>query len=524
MGSLFCGKQGATLDLRMEYFNFIKRNILFGVIFITGGAILIIETVATRVLAPHFGNTIFTFSSVIGVILAALSFGYYVGGRVADRWPSAGLFYALIIGGGVATLVMRVLIDTVVPTISQQFSLIWGPLILSVLLFLVPSFLLAMLSPFVITLQKHRLQDEGVGQVSGKVFFWSTFGSIAGVLLSGFYLIPRFGITHIITTVGSFLLGIGFLGFFVNTLLGSASVRRLVAVVMLLLIVVSGTVAYTQQAEVSDSVLYRDDGMYQRITVREKNNLRLLQLDGRVSGGTMVDSDASAFDYTEYYKLYKMVRGTPQKVFVAGGGVYAIPRSLSRELPRTEVHVSEIEPSLDELAKKYFGLDDTARIITHETDARRWLKDTSQDFDFIFEDVYGALYAVPSHLITKEFFMLIRNRLSNGGIFVANVIGQPSNITPPSLLYSAVKTFRSIFPNSYFFVEDARGVHKNVLLVAVKGESIPLLSRLKESEDSFLRKLPQKAMSVEEETLKNHRIFTDNYAPVDFYVSRSYTK
>ncbi|PIQ91385.1 MAG: hypothetical protein COV70_03940 [Parcubacteria group bacterium CG11_big_fil_rev_8_21_14_0_20_39_22] len=188
---------------------FIKRNIIPFSVFITGACVLIIEIVAVRVLSPHYGNTIFTVSSVISVILAALSLGYYIGGKFADRYPSVKLFWAIVMTSGFFVIVFHFIGIVILPTLSVQFSIISGPAISSVLLFLFPAFLLGTLSPYAIKIQSVIVPNQGIGSISGKIFFWSTFGSISGSLLAGFVLIPRFGIDDIFIYTGIVLFILG---------------------------------------------------------------------------------------------------------------------------------------------------------------------------------------------------------------------------------------------------------------------------------------------------------------------------
>ena len=145
---------------------------------LAGMAVLIIEITAIRMLAPFFGNSIFTISSVIGIILAALGLGYYLGGTLADRKPSAAWFFSLIVIAGFSVLLLQFLNAVLLPGIAYKLSLIDGPLIVSFLMFFLPALFLAMLSPFAITLLHAREAGKGVGNASGLVFFWSTLGSI----------------------------------------------------------------------------------------------------------------------------------------------------------------------------------------------------------------------------------------------------------------------------------------------------------------------------------------------------------
>ena len=130
---------------------------------LTGMAVLIVEITATRMLAPFFGNSIFTISSVIGIVLAALGLGYYAGGALADRRPSERWFFSLIVIAGFSILLLHLLNALLLPRIAYRLSLINGPLIVSLLMFFLPALFLAMLSPFAITLLHARASGEGVG-------------------------------------------------------------------------------------------------------------------------------------------------------------------------------------------------------------------------------------------------------------------------------------------------------------------------------------------------------------------------
>ena len=180
---------------------FIKKYSLLFTVFITGGSVLVIEVLATRILSPYFGNTIFTVSSVISIVLLALSIGYYIGGNLADKNPSEKLFYLIILASGLSVFLKYFLNIYFLPEAGYGFSIVFGPIIFSFILFFFPSLLMGTLSPFAIKLQEMRFPEAGIGGISGKVFFYSTVGSIFGSLSTGFLLIPNFGVKNIILSV-----------------------------------------------------------------------------------------------------------------------------------------------------------------------------------------------------------------------------------------------------------------------------------------------------------------------------------
>jgi predicted membrane-bound spermidine synthase len=125
----------------------LKRRLLPVAVFLTGASVLILEVVAVRVLSPYYGNTIFTVSSVISVILLALSFGYYAGGKLADRHPTLPWFFAIILVSGLVLLLFYFLGTITLPILSSVLSISVGPLVSAALLFLLPAMLLGTLSP-----------------------------------------------------------------------------------------------------------------------------------------------------------------------------------------------------------------------------------------------------------------------------------------------------------------------------------------------------------------------------------------
>lgn len=188
----------------------LKKYSLPFVVFLTGACVLVIEVVATRILSPYFGNTIFTVSSVISIVLAALSVGYYAGGKLADAYPTEKVFYSIIFMSGLGVVFLHLLTMYLLPLIGYKLSIISGPIVSAMLLFFLPSLLLGTLSPFAIKLQEKNFPQKGIGSISGEMFFWSTLGSIFGSLFTGFVLIPKFGISQIVISVAIVLIVLGF--------------------------------------------------------------------------------------------------------------------------------------------------------------------------------------------------------------------------------------------------------------------------------------------------------------------------
>lgn len=493
-----------------------RRLVIPFVVALTGACVLVIEVVATRILSPYYGNTIFTYSSVLGMVLAALSFGYYFGGRWADRKPSEGLFYGIIASSGLSVFVLHGLTLTLLPSVGYSFSMRSGPVVFSIILFFVPGLILGTLSPFGIKLQEKRFPNVGIGSLTGEIFFWSTLGSIAGSLLTGFYFIPSFGLDKIMIGVAITLLLLGII-----PLLRMGIKKKIIINFLVLALLGLGTVL-TLLVKQSSSSLFERDGIYEKIIVYDSGMngrpVRIFKQDHSISGAMYLDGDDLVAQYTKYYRLYKLFNTEIKEALVIGGGAYSVPRALILESPTVHVDVSEIEPSLFELSKKYFKLPDSNRITNSFDDGRRFLRDSTKKYDLIFSDVYYSFFSIPSHFITKEFFEVAKARLSQNGVFVGNLIGDISR-QKPSLLLSEIRTFKSVFPNSQFFAVESPGKSsaQNVMFVGYNSEQPVNLNAdsILKHEDSLIRGLHKQEISLDRFDVDAELILNDNYAPVE---------
>lgn len=498
----------------------LKYHMLPAVVFVTGACVLIVEVVAVRILSPHYGNTIFTVSSVISVILAALSLGYYAGGKLADRRPSLRWFFGIILISGLVLLVFHFLGIIILPILSINLPLTSGPLFTSLLLFFLPALLLGTLSPYAVKLQSVQLPKQGVGSVAGKIFFWSTLGSIIGSLLAGFVLIPHFGIDHIFIATGFVLFILGS----IPLMIFGFEKKRLFQSLFVFIIFTVITLSAAQQTR--GDVVYSKDGVYEKITIYDgvfgSRQTRFFQQDRSGSGAMFLDSDDPTdlvYDYTKYYSLYKIFTPNAQDALVIGGGAYSIPKALLAELPNATVDVAEIEPSLVDLAKEYFGLEDNPNLYNYTEDGRRLLRDSDKKYDLIFSDVYYSLFSIPAHFTTQEFFTIAKEKLTDDGVIIVNLIGDLSR-QQPSLIFAEIKTFQSVFPNSYFFAVESpeRTDPQNIILVGYNSNKKVDLSAasILQNQNPIISSLPDKVINLDRFDLSPYPMLTDNFSPVEY--------
>lgn len=496
----------------------LHKNFLFFSVFVTGACVLVIEIAAVRALSPYFGNTLFTVSSVISIILAALSIGYYAGGRMADREPHARRFFHIILLGGITTITAHTAGVIMLPLFGLLLSPITGPLFSALVLFFLPALVLGMLSPYAIKLASEHSPNEGVGAISGAIFFWSTLGSIAGSLAAGFFLIPNFGIDRIFLGTGAMLLMLGGIPLLI---LGDKRVHLIQAV--LFAIGLSAFAMYGTYTLWRDT-RYHKDGVYELITIRDREwsgrPARFLEQDRTSSGAMFLDTADPTdlvYDYTKYYALHELV---PQatRILVIGGGAYSIPKAFLRDLPNAVVDVVDIEPEIFALAREHFALSLDPRLANQVADGRRFLRETAESYDIIFGDAYQSLYSVPAHMMTSEFFALAKERLRPDGIFIANVIGDLST-EHDSLILAELKTFRAVFPESHFFAvrsPDDPGA-QNVIFVGYKGAAPDLDDeKIRGSQYEVVRSLRDHVIDIARFDLTDHPLLTDNFAPVEY--------
>lgn len=487
------------------------------IVFITGAAILVVEIAATRVLSPYYGNTIYAVSSIIGIILAALSLGYWRGGIEADRNPSAAVFYRIIFSAGASLVLLFLLVIAALPVSHKFFSVMTGPFVWSFVLFFLPSYLMGKCSPFAIVLAKAARPDDGLGQVTGSVFFWSTIGSITGSLATGFILIPHFGVRTILAATAAAVLLLGGIGLALN--IEKKEKRDRLFLLFIALAVLTGL--SMQKELLPEGTIFARDGLYQRLTVfdgflaTEPNApVRLFSQDSNSSSGIYLTKSGPVFGYVKYYPLYQLGSIEPARALILGAGVYSIPQLLNIDSPETIIDVVDIEPDLDKIAERYFGFSPVPEMRTHVADGRRFLYDSQEPYDLIFSDVYSSLFSMPTHFTTREFFELAKSKLSPNGVFMANIIAS-ARPAKDSLLLSEIRTMQSVFPNmTVFAVDDVRDNKiQNFVFIGMKDDRVitdDALAKIDSKVPFAAHRLDLAALN-----LPAHDMMTDDFAPIE---------
>jgi spermidine synthase len=440
-------------------------------VFVSGVASMGLEILAGRMLAPQFGSSIYTWGSIIGVFLAALSYGYYRGGRQAASQASerrlARLFLvtALYVAGLIfaGDLLLR---STAALSLPGRFAslpavtLLFGP----------PTFLLGYVSPYAAELSA----KDGLGEASGHVYAVGTVGSIVGAFATTFLLIPSLGVEQIGLVFG--LLSVG-----TAALLDRpwADRGRALGSVAVALVLVAAAGSGAAGIAVEGQVVYQTQTPYQELQVVDRGDTRTLYLDGQPhSAMDLDDPNRHVFDYTRYFHLPLLLTDDVDRVLFVGGGGFTGPKRFVADYPNVTVDVVEIDPEVVDVGKRYFGVEESDRLNVYVEGGRQYLRETNRTYDVIVLDAYRR-DKVPFQLTTVEFMRLASDRLDDDGVLFANLISAPSGAA--SKFYRAeYKTMRQVFPQVYAFPTEGGGVVQNIEVVATRDETLVTESELRE--------------------------------------------
>ena len=422
------------------------------IVFCASACSLILEIVAGRILAPVIGVSLYTWTSIIGVVLAGISAGNYLGGMTADRFPSRVTLGFILLGSAVFAIVILPLIGLVGDAFAP-LPIILRIVLLTAVLFLPVSLILGMVTPVVIKL--HLRELARTGNVVGRFYAVSTAGSILGVFLTGFVLIQWIGTRPIVLGVAIFLLGMALL-------FGDLwRVRfKLPAIAGLGMVALFTGLSLALGWVESDC---QEESNYFCIKVREReiegHRVRTLTLDQLLH--SYVAMDDPTFLVYGYEKVTADLvalqhrRNVGQNrglnaLFIGGGG-YTMPRLMEQEYPDARVEVIEIDPAVTEVAHRYLGLPRSTSIVTYNLDARMKLPELMEErYDLVVGDAFND-FSVPYHLTTWEFNQRVKELLKPDGVFIVNIV---DNLNTGRFLRAYVHTLSHTFDEVYVLRDD----------------------------------------------------------------------
>ena len=497
------------------------------VVFVSGAVLMGLEIVGSRILAPYFGNSVFVWGSLISLFLIALSVGYYVGGRVADRRPSRALLNSILVAVAASMFAVAMFAAPVCEAIlTANFGEKWGPFVASAILFLLPSIGMGMVSPFAIRLATHTVAS--VGKTAGTLYALSTLGSIAGTMLTTFFLIPSLGAGMILKGLAGTLLVVAVATFpFASR---SSAARGALIALGFLSFGLFG-IHDSRASLPPDSKLVRQiNTPYHQISIADhESGSRLLLFDSYIESQiSLTPPYRSLSAYTEYFHLAMLVQPEIRRVLFIGAGGGVGPRAFHMHDPAMEIDVVDIDAEVLRVAETDFYLEKSPNIRTIAADGRTFVRNAAAGhYDAIILDAFTIGGRIPFHLVTQEFFTLCRERLAPGGVLVMNI---NSAVRGPkaAIFRSMYKTIDEVFQQTHAFVVGSRvvraGESTNIMLVAAKSDAE--LSRQEWSlrageyqSSSYVdrgqveRMIDDLVLTMPD--LADAAVFTDDYAPIE---------
>jgi spermidine synthase len=478
---------------------------------LTGAAIMIVEILGAKMLAPFVGLSHFVWTAQIAVTLIALACGYYAGGRLADRSRRlAGLYWAILAAAGY--LALTVLICEPVAYWCLDFNLPVGSLLASAILFFVPLALLAMTGPFLVRVITNSV--EGVGGNVGRLTALSTLGSFAGTLAIGYLMVPFMpnSFTMYATSVTLMLICAGYFGFYHRQPL-----RPLLAV-----LAISSSVGLSlNHARLHDYKwvleLFHGNSHFGQLQVldRRDGSERFYLNDNLIQNTYDPASKRSESAFTYLLAgLARAYRTNINDVLCIGLGVGIVPMDFAHQGAR--VDVVEINPAVVPVGERFFGLETNKLHLTID-DGRHFLNRCRKSYDVVVLDAFLG-DSSPSHLLTREAFTAVKHVLRPGGVLVINTFG---DVEPGRDFFTASlnKTLQAVFPGvrihddhigAMFFVAtdrpdpvflqkpDLSGVHPQAFDATEAG-----------------------VLNIAHTSTESGRVLTDDYNPVEFYDAKN---
>ncbi len=473
-------------------------------------------------MAPYLGVSLYTWTSVIGIILAGISVGNYLGGKVADKNISLGILGSIFFLSGVASICVLYIVPIVGFFLQNSaLPLAASTFIFCFFTFFPASLFLGCISPMVVKFDLNSL--EKTGQTVGKIYAFSALGSILGTFTTGFFLISLFGTKFIVIGVAAVLFFLGFI------IIGSSFKKFLNDKLNILfgwLFIISFILPQNCKEEtnyycISTRPQVSDEGVHGHV-LKLDHLIHSFVYPGR--------EDVLTYDYEKLYKfltdyfLNKNSKEDFSALFLGGGG-YTLPRYFEKFYPKSNLEVVEIDPGVTRFNYEHLGLDQRTRVKTVNLDARIFLEKLSLDkkYDLIFGDAFND-FAIPYHLTTKEFSERIKAHLVPGGFYAVNVI---DNYKYGKFVSSFIRTLQEVFPNVYLapLRENWREDKRNTFVVLAGEEKIDM-EKWSETVQRLNEGGQNKSMEAvsflvpEEETMKfiEERlaiVLTDDYVPTD---------
>lgn len=489
-----------------------KKYLLEITVFICGAVVMAFEILGSRVFAPFFGTSIFVWTSLIGVILASLSAGYWLGGWLADRKPGFVMLARIIMLAAAFIFLSTILKDLVFNALYHIFpGMIARTLSAAIILFAPASILLGMVSPFAVRLKIRSVNSSG--RTVGGLYAIATLGSIVGTFLAGYLLIPLAGTSMILFAMAALLSLLAFLLYLTGrrTEMVSSAIFALVCIAGMFI------------TENSGNKVVEADTRYNHVQIfnteywMNGKPIKVMKVNNEYSSAVYLDSDSLVYEYNRYYKLAGHFNPGFTRTLMIGGAAYSYPLFYLREYPHATIDVIELDPGLTELAEEHFGLKEDDRLRIFHEDGRTYINHCRETYDVILVDVFKSQMIIPFQLTTLEAVERMHDLLPEGGLVIMNMVGSIEG-SGSAFVKASYRTYSKIFPQVYLFAchdPDDPALLQSISLVALKSPEHAGFSSTDQEIQSYLK------TRFEAGDTGQAMILTDELAPAEYLIRKA---
>jgi spermidine synthase len=491
----------------------VSERFLLVLVFCGGMASLGAEIAAARLLAPYFGASTIIWANTIGIVLVALSVGYWYGGRLADRRPDVASLCKVVLVAAALVALVPFVADPFLDAVISAFDAIdagafVGSLLAVLLLLSIPLVLLGTVTPWALKLAISDL--ERAGQVAGRLYALSTIGSLMGVFISALVTIPLIGTQRTFIVFGAVLA--------IVAAWGLRSSRAAIVPAALLAALALPVGLTKGDTEAGEQVIAERETTYQYLRVLEDDEgRRRLELNEGQATHSIYDPETvlTGGVWDGYLVLpHAVLDDSPASVAMLGNAAGTVSRAYARHHPETRIDGVELDGDVTDVGRELFELDSNPKLTTYDADARPFLRATDHRYDAIFVDAYRQPY-IPFYLATREFFDLVHDRLNPGGAVVLNVGHPPGQDNLEQVLSATLGT-------AFDHVRRWPLEDENTLLIASDVEPSPERLRLAQpGVDDELDALTERAAAELDEPLTGGSVYTDDKAPVEWLIDAS---
>lgn len=483
-----------------------KKYKLEIIVFLSGAIEMGLELLASRILSPYVGSSNVVWTSIIGIILASMSLGYWYGGKKAEENEKQDKLSEILLEATLFTSFIPLFETLFVKKIAGlSNNLIFSAIICAISVFSIPSFLLAMISPIAVKIKTEQTSD--VGTSSGGISALSTLGSIIGTFFMGFALIPHIGVSNINIGIILILIIMSIIirknrdkkYFYMVTFIISVS----------MICVISGKYIFKKS---NPNIVLDTDSQYSRIwvtTVSNQNgNYKTLQVDRGLESYLDTTTNEMGAEYLKFYDLFDYYNKDAKNTLLIGGAAYTYPMHYLNKYSDKNIDVVEIDDKMTKIAEKEFGLNlNDERIKVYSQDGRSFFNYSKNKYDTILIDAFKGLNA-PFELTTYEALENAKTLLNDNGLVITNIISGIEGKESDFLKYEYA-TYKAVFDDVKLFkVKDIRTTEEsqNLILVGIKGK----LSVDDERKNEYSYLLDREITGFE----SDKKVVTDDLAPI----------